>query len=237
MTVALSGALLALAGLAWGVAAERMAGMDAAPGADLGGFGWFAVTWLVMMAAMMLPALVPAATRLARGGRRTLGAFVAGYLGAWTAAGVIAYMLVSTMRGAHVWFLAWDRTGRYIAAGVILLAAAYQLTAAKSRCLERCRNPRVRAGVLNGARAGMRHGADCIGCCAVLMAALFALGVMSLTWMGAIAVLIAGERLSPWPRPAVYGGAAALVVLGVWIAVAPADLPGLVLPGAAMSAM
>jgi predicted metal-binding membrane protein len=38
---------------------RRMAGMDAGPGSDLGGPGWFAATWALMMAAMMLPAVAP----------------------------------------------------------------------------------------------------------------------------------------------------------------------------------
>jgi predicted metal-binding membrane protein len=63
------------------------------------------------------------------------------------------------------------------------------------------------------------------------MAALFALGMMSLTWMLAIAALIAAERLLPWHTHVIYGVAAALTVLGVWMAVAPGSLPGLTLPG------
>ncbi len=69
-----------------------------------------------------------------------------------------------------------------------------------------------------------------------MMAALFALGLMSLTWMVVVAVLISAERLLPWPRATVYAVAAVLIVLGTWMALAPGDLPGLTLPGA-MSAM
>src|ERR1039458_9818668 len=52
-------ALLAAAGLAWWATADRMAGMDAGPGTDLGALGWFLSVWVVMMAAMMLPSLEP----------------------------------------------------------------------------------------------------------------------------------------------------------------------------------
>ena len=51
--------LLTVTAAAWALTADRMAGMDAGAGAELGGLGWFAVSWLLMMAAMMLPALVP----------------------------------------------------------------------------------------------------------------------------------------------------------------------------------
>jgi hypothetical protein len=50
--------------------------------------------------------------------------------------------------------------------------------------------------------------------------------------MAAVAALVAVERLLPWRAPAVYTVAAALAVLAIWMAVAPADLPGLTIPGA-----
>jgi predicted metal-binding membrane protein len=183
-----------------------------------------------MMAAMMLPSLVPAA----RGSSRA-AAFVGGYLGVWTGAGLAAYAVVEGVRAADLGWLAWDGPGRYVAAGVILAAAAYQLTATKAGCLHRCRTPSrpardERPGARGDLRAGLRHGAHCVGCCAGLMAALFALGAMSLTWMVAIAALIAAERLLPWRTPAVYGVAATLAVLAIWMAVAPGDLPGLTPP-------
>jgi predicted metal-binding membrane protein len=170
------------------------------------------------MAAMMLPALIPAA--------RATASFVAGYLAVWTAAGLAAYSGFELVRGLDAAFLAWDRAGRYLAAGAVLAAAAYQLTPAKGACLDRCRT----AGG-HGLSAGIQRGVSCVGCCAGLMAALFALGVMSLTWMVVVAALIAVERLLPWRTPALYGVAAALAILGIWIALAPGELPGLTLPG------
>jgi predicted metal-binding membrane protein len=234
--VGLMVALVALAAGAWLLTGDRMDGMDAGPGTHLGDLGWFAVSWLLMMAAMMLPSLVPAALAFARAGRRAVAPFVVGYLTAWTAAGLVAYLLFDAVRSLDVAFLAWDGAGRHVAAGVVLVAAAYQFTAAKAGCLERCRNPlklasEERPGAVGGLRGGLRHGAYCVGCCAGLMAALFALGVMSLTWMVAVAALSAAERLLPWRAPAVFGVAATLAVLAIWMAVAPGDLPGLTLPG------
>ena len=54
---------------------------------------------------------------------------------------------------------------------------------------------------------GAKHGAWCVGCCWALMAALFALGVMSLAWMAFVAALIALEKTLPWRRVATYGTA------------------------------
>ena len=105
-------------------------------------------------------------------------------------------------------FLAWDRAGRYVAGGVLLAAAIYQLTPAKDACLRRCRGPLAfssRAGAMGGTgalRMGVEHGAWCVGCCWALMAALFALGVMSVAWMALIGGLIAIEKLLPWKAPA-----------------------------------
>src|SRR5919201_1959448 len=56
---ALIAALLAIAAVCWAVTDDRMGGMDAGPGTELGGVGWFLVVWVTMMAAMMLPSLAP----------------------------------------------------------------------------------------------------------------------------------------------------------------------------------
>src|SRR5262249_12983085 len=51
--------LLALAATAWLSTDLRMAGMDAGPWTDPGPFGFYISAWVVMMAAMMLPSIVP----------------------------------------------------------------------------------------------------------------------------------------------------------------------------------
>jgi predicted metal-binding membrane protein len=230
--------LLAIAAGAWAVTADRMAGMDAAPGGELGAVGWFAVTWLVMMAAMMLPAVAPTVIahgrRAGRAGAAVL--FVAGYLAMWLAAGLVAYAAIEAIRSLELGFLAWDGGGRYVAAGVIAAAGLYQLTASKDACLRRCRERAVflrqqrRPGPLGALRVGIEHGGFCVGCSWALMAALFALGVMSLAWMTVVAVLIAAERLLP--RPAPLAVALVLLALGTSVALVPGELPGFTVPDA-----
>lgn len=78
---------------------------------------------------------------------------------------------------------------------------------------------------------GTTNGAWCVGCCWALMASLFALGVMSLTWMAVVAGLIAGEKTLPWRRTATYGTALVLLALGVLVLAAPHAVPGLTVPG------
>jgi predicted metal-binding membrane protein len=63
------------------------------------------------------------------------------------------------------------------------------------------------------------------------MASLFALGVMSVTWMAVVAGLIALEKTLPWRRVATHATTVILVALGVLVLVAPAALPGLTMPG------
>jgi cytochrome c biogenesis protein CcdA len=62
------------------------------------------------------------------------------------------------------------------------------------------------------------------------MASLFALGIMSVTWMAVVAGLIAFEKTVPWRRVATYATAAVLLVLGLLVLAAPDSLPGLTTP-------
>jgi predicted metal-binding membrane protein len=245
--------LLLVAAASWALTDDRMGGMDAAPGAELGALGWFMVTWLTMMAAMMFGSLAPMVVmhaRIERGSREGAGPgatvlFVAGYLAAWGAVGLLGYMVVEGVRSLDVGFLAWDDAGPYVAGGVIVAAALYQLTPLKDACLRGCRNPHTlyehwRPGWLGALRMGVEHGAICVGCCWALMAALFALGVMSLGWMAFVAALIAIEKLAPWRAIANRGIAILLAVLGLAVAFAPDDVPGLTTqdsPGASQMMM
>jgi predicted metal-binding membrane protein len=63
-----------------------------------------------------------------------------------------------------------------------------------------------------------------------LMAAFFALGIMSIVWMTVIAGLIAIEKTLPWRRVATYGTTGLLVVLGFLLLAAPHAVPGLTIP-------
>jgi predicted metal-binding membrane protein len=239
--------LLLLAAIAWAVTSDRMAGMDAGPGTDLGGLGFWLTAWVVMMAAMMFPSIAPMVVMQARieeGKRRkgeateagTTALFVCGYLITWAAAGLIGYAIIEAGRAISWDFLSWDRAGPYVAGGVIAAAALYQLTPLKDVCLRHCRSPMMflltawRPGRAGALRMGVEHGAWCVGCCWALMAALFALGVMSIGWMLFIAALIAIEKLLPWRILANRGIAVLLVILGIAVAIAPEDVPGLTLP-------
>jgi predicted metal-binding membrane protein len=241
----LVGLLLVLAALAWWAIVNQMAGMDAGPGTDLGALGWFIGVWVVMMAAMMFPSVAPTVALYARMTRlrspvRPL-LFTAAYLVVWGAVGLISYGLFEL---GKTWFgvqLAWDAGGRWVAAAIIATAAVYELTPLKNVCLSRCRSPlgfllgNWRDGSSGAVVMGTRHAAWCVGCCWALMAALFALGVMSLVWMAVIAAVIAAEKTIPWRRPVLWSTTAILLALALLVAVAPHAVPGLVVPGSTSS--
>jgi predicted metal-binding membrane protein len=245
--------LLGLAALAWLLTDARMLGMDAGPGTDPGGLGFYVLSWVVMMSAMMFPSIAPMVLTFGflqrrRSDRGTVdhvvssGVFVAGYLLTWTAFGLIAYGLYVGVRSLSIPELSWNRGGRYLAGGVILAGAVYQVTPRKDACLGRCRAPldfvltHWRDRPSGALRMGIVHGAWCVGCCWALMAALFALGVMSLTWMVVVAGLIAVEKLLPWRDLANRLVALTLVALALGVSLAPRDVPGLTVPGSPTAA-
>ncbi len=236
-------ALVAVAAVCWAVTAHRMRGMDMGPGTPLGGLGWFAVVWATMMAAMMLPSLLPMAlTYAAASGRSKASAsgaatlvFAGGYLLTWLGAGVVAYGVIRGVGQLDLSWLAWNRGGPYVAGAVILAAALYELTPVKSKCLRHCREPRLltgrwRPGFRGALRMGLEHGGFCVGSSWALMAALFALGVMSVTWMIVVTALVAVEKLLPWQGRTIGAVAVFVAALALAVAFAPDQVPGLTIP-------
>jgi predicted metal-binding membrane protein len=231
--------LLGLATLAWGwtIAGARggemadMPGMAATPAVlDLAAF---LAGWVAMMAAMMFPAIVPVvrlyALAASRGRAAPVPVFVAGYLIVWSAAGFPAWLAWRALRdplAAGATWVAW------IAAVVLLAAAAYQWTPLKTACLRHCRSPigffaqHGRAiGTAQGAlRAGVVHGAFCLGCCWAFMTVLVAFGTMHLAWMAALAALILVEKTMPHGEPIGRVAGAAFAVLAALLLLRPSLL-------------
>jgi predicted metal-binding membrane protein len=239
--------LLVLAGLAWWWTAGRMTGMDDGPWTDLGPLGWFVGLWVVMMAAMMLPSVAPTVALYSRMTRKRSPSapllFTAGYLLTWTAAGLLAFAVGAGVAALPGDPLAWDSAGSVLAGATLVVAAGYELTPLKDVCLGKCRSPlglllgSWRDGAAGAVRMGMRNGAWCVGCCWALMAALFALGVMSIVWTAVVAAVIALEKTLPWRRGVRWGTAALLLALGVLVLADPGAVPALTVPGAGMTPM
>lgn len=205
-------ATLGLAAAAWVITVRRMHGMDMGVATQLGSFAFFVALWALMMAAMMLPGLVPAVLRRARasGVVRAVVPFLASYLVVWTLVGALLYALY--------------RPHGTSAAGLIVIAAGlYELTRLKQHC-RRCCRARTRSG------GGFEFGLYCVGSSIGLMVMLVALGVMSVAWMLVIAALVFFQKLLPAKRAIDVPVALVIVALGVLIIAAPGSVPGLMPP-------
>ena len=191
-------ATLGLAAACWVLAARRMSGMDMGPATELGSFGFFLAAWVPMMAAMMLPGAVPAASRAVRATGRVLSVplFAGSYLAVWTLVGLAVYAVYRPHGSA--------------AAGALTVAAGlYELTPLKRDCRRRCRTT---------VRCGSQFGLYCVGSTIGLMVMLVALGAMSVTWMAVVAALVLAQKLLP-PRASVdVPVALAIVGLGILVA-------------------
>jgi predicted metal-binding membrane protein len=215
--------VLAVAGVAWAAMVRHsrsMAGMD---GMDmgLGPIESFAATWVVMMAAMMLPSAIPVVLEFARTAERRTGWQVATgvlaltYLGVWLMFGVVCYATYTAVR------MPWPNQA--VVVGLALaLAGVYSFSpikrASQARCRELCAlhgplpfNLMRSAGVV-----GARYGLSCLGCSAALMVAMVLLGMSSLWWAVILGIVVLIYKLAPPLRmPYELALSAALVALGV----------------------
>lgn len=243
--------LVILAACCWLVVARQTAGMQPGPGTMGLRAGGFLAVWAAMMAAMMLPAVAPVAQLVARTNARRLGRraalthtalFLATYVLVWAGYGLAAYAAYRLIAAVEDGELAWTSAGPYVAGGAVAAAGLYQLTPLKRICLRHCRSPLHflftgwRDGPTGAVRMGTVHAAYCVGCCAGLMIVLFAVGVMSLLWMTAVAAVIFAEKVVPHGEAVARAVALALVALGLWIAIAPDSVPGLTDPSGSMPA-
>jgi predicted metal-binding membrane protein len=186
--------LLGLAEACWVVVLRQMSGMDMGTATELGSLGFFAAVWVPMMAAMMLPGVVPAAARLR--GALAVPFFAGSYLVVWTAVGLAVYAV-------------YRPHGAVVAGALTIAAGLYELTPLKRHCRRRCRET---------VRSGFEFGVYCVGSSIGLMAVLLALGAMSVTWMVVVGGLVLVQKLLP-PRAAL-DVPVALAIVGFGILVA-----------------
>jgi predicted metal-binding membrane protein len=112
-------------------------------------------------------------------------------------------------------------------AASLLAAGVYQFTPLKDACLRQCRRPldflvqRWRPGAWGAFRLGVEHGGYCVGCCWGLMAVLVVAGAMGLAWVALLTLVIFAEKLLPGGRRTARLTGAALVGLGLVVAVQP----------------
>jgi predicted metal-binding membrane protein len=235
-------ALLLIAGGAWLALALQAGSMGLMPVTMGVAMPSFVVMWTLMVAAMMVPSITPLASRYLRTieSPRSFGllGFIAGYLGVWTATGVLAFAL-AWLAGRIAATSPLSAT--VTAATIFAIGGIYQFTPLKDRCLARCRVPIALLlryaswrGSLRHLRVGVHHGAYCLGCCWSLMLLMLAFGVMNIGAMLLLAAVIALEKV--WTHGVLLSrlvgvACCALVVAVLWT---PGLAPGLILPANGM---
>jgi predicted metal-binding membrane protein len=181
--------------------------------------------WMVMMAAMMLPSLVPMLRRF-RGAivgagqprvRRLTAVVAGGYFFVWGLLGIVAFPVGAVLMRLQMLHPAAARLVPALTGLLVAGAGAFQFSEWKARQLACCRTVPVAGDPLPAEavvawRCGVRLGSICARCCSNLMLILLALGVMDLRVMAAVTAAITVERLAP-------SGRLAASVIG-WIVVA-----------------
>ncbi len=173
------------------------------------------VMWSAMMAAMMVPGTAPMIAAFATINRRRrerqapyvpTAVFLAGYLVAWAGFSLLATAAQYLLQKAELLTTTMQSASNAFSAALFLVAGLYQFSPLKERCLSLCRSPdgfilsEWRDGAAGALVMGIRHGLFCLGCCAALMLLLFAVAVMDLRWVAALAVLVTAEKLLPGVR-------------------------------------
>ncbi len=196
--------------------------------------------FLLMIAAMMLPTTLPliAIFRRMTGERRDrallVALLIAGYVGVWSAFGIVAH---AADYGLHAFAndSLWLQVHTWIVGAALLgIAGAFQFTRQKYRCLDQCRqpmsfvmqhwrggDPRAQAIAL-----GAHHGAYCVGCCWALMLLMFGVGSGNVGWMLAIGAVMAIEKNSPWGRRLAAPLGIALLALGAIVVLQHVSVTG-----------
>ncbi len=176
-------------------------------------FGFMFLMWWIMMIGMMVPTAAPMILLFATVNRRrreqqgpyvSTAVFLSGYLliwGGFAAAATVGNWalhinsLLSSMMG--------ESTSSYLAGGLLIAAGLFQWSRLKYVCLSHCRSPMSflmsdwKEGTRGALKMGLNHGTYCVGCCWVLMALLFVLGVMNLLWIAILAAFVLLEKVVP----------------------------------------
>lgn len=193
-------------------------------------FGPLFAMWAIMMAAMMLPTMVPT-LRAYEDLMQSANGTRVGWLGVLLGYAIVWVAFAALITAAQLWLASAglvDELGiapTWLSAGLLVVVGAFQFTRVKEVCHGVCHAPTMyflghwRTGALGGLRMGLGLGAFCVGCCWGFMALGFVGGVMSLLWMGAATLFMVIEKLPQLgafvTRPMGYALIAAGLGLGV----------------------
>ena len=228
-------AVFAVIVAAWGVMfmMARMSGVDvigrpvAANMMPMTTFGALFPMWAIMMAAMMLPTMVPTLSTYERlmvsadGTRAGWVGVLLGYALAW-----VGFAALIALAQLGLLALGWidargTATSGLLTAGLLVAVGTFQFSRTKAVCHGRCHAPMTfffghwRTGFFGGADMGLRLGAYCVGCCWGFMALGFVGGTMSLLWMGLATLFMVFEKLPQIGHRLIRPAGAALIAAGV----------------------
>jgi predicted metal-binding membrane protein len=189
----------------------------------------FVGMWLAMMAAMMMPSLVPTLWRFrqyvaavcpARAGRLTLLAGV-GYFLVWSFVGVFVYACGAALAVAALQSAAFARRLPLAAGIVVACAGIMQFSAWKAHHLAAYRDAcRCSAASIADARAaleqGMRAGVHCACSSAGLTVAGIAFGMMDWRTMVCLTALLTAERIAPHGTRIAQAAGVLGIAAGLW---------------------
>ncbi|HEY4369668.1 MAG TPA: DUF2182 domain-containing protein [Steroidobacteraceae bacterium] len=202
-------------------------------------FAFVFVMWAVMMVGMMAPSAAPMILMYARVGRqarveqeRLAGKpfaatswFAAGYFLAWAGFSLAATLLQWVLEREALLDVRMASANILLGAIVLIAAGIYQWTPIKNACLAQCQTPfpflishgGFRSNVVGCLHLGLLHGAYCVGCCWVLMALLFVVGVMNVLWIALLTLLVLLEKLMPWGRWVARIAGIVCIAAGAWM--------------------
>jgi predicted metal-binding membrane protein len=234
--------LLVLAGVCW-LVVFRQAGVTQGMGLTMGlTLPIFLLAWVAMMIAMMFPTAAPMIVMFATvaAGKQQRAqpfvptwVFVSAYLTVWVGFGVVAYAaaaVLSALAMQSTWLMG---NAPRLAGAVLLVGGVYQLSPLKSLCLTKCRSPLSflltswRDGYGGAYVMGLKHGAYCLGCCWLLFAILFPLGVMNIAAMVGLTLLIFAEKSLASGSAIANVAGVALVAYGTFVLATAHGLPGM----------
>jgi predicted metal-binding membrane protein len=192
--------------------------------------------WAAMSLAMMLPSAAPMILTYAeiadtavrkRAPVVTPFALASGYATVWLSFAFAAALLQALLTHAALIDAAMLPVSRPLSGALFVLAGAYQFSSLKQSCLRACQRPfpfffanwkTTAFGVFG---LGVRQGMHCLGCCWAMMLLMFAVGVMNVAWMAALAIVMTIEKMTVSKR---FSRALGVALIGIGLAVLGADI-------------
>jgi predicted metal-binding membrane protein len=201
-------------------------------------FAFVFAMWAVMMVGMMAPSAAPMILMYASVGRQgraegrplaATGWFAAGYFLVWIGFSLAATTVQWGFERAALLDSQMTSISDVLGGIVLILAGIYQWTPLKDACLAQCQTPLgflvrhggFRSDVAGCLLLGIRHGGYCVGCCWLLMALLFIVGVMNVLWIALLALLVLVEKVAPFGRWVARGAGVVCVGAGAWMLLSP----------------